>query len=67
MAVYYKCKACGEEHRSPIAFSDKHSFELAILYGNSFQCPETGMVEKYDKEQMTWRDSPPPPAMGVPQ
>ena len=40
MAGYYKCKICGEEHPSPIAFGDKASFDIATLENNSFQCPK---------------------------
>ncbi len=56
MTVHYKCKICGEEHRSPIAFSDKKSFESSTLVGNSFQCPKTGRLESYDKKDMVWRE-----------
>ncbi len=54
MAVYYKCKVCGEEHKSPIAFGDKKSFESSVLVGNAFQCPKTGKVAGYDKKDMFW-------------
>lgn len=56
MTVYYKCKICGEEHRSPIAFRDKKSFESSALNNNSFQCPKTGKLESYDKEDMLWKE-----------
>jgi len=56
MAVYYKCKICGEEHPSPIAFGDKASFDTATLKGNNLQCPETGKFAIYDKEDMFWKD-----------
>lgn len=39
MAVYYKCKICGEEHESQIAF----------------QCPKTGKSESYDKKDISWQ------------
>lgn len=54
MAVYYKCKICGEKHRSPIAFGDKKSFESSTLISNSFQCPKTGGLESYHKKDMLW-------------
>lgn len=57
MAVYYKCKICGEEHPSPIVFNDKKSFQSSTLTGNSFQCPKTGKLESYDKEDMLWKDN----------
>jgi len=56
MAVYYKCKICGEEHLSPIAFVDKKSFESAALEGNSFQCSKTKQLAIYDKKDMFWKD-----------
>jgi len=56
MAVYYKCKICGEEHLSPIAFGDKKSFETATLVGNSFQCPKKLQSAIYDKKDMFWKD-----------
>lgn len=56
MAVYYKCKICSEEHKSPIAFSDKKSFVSSTLVGNRFQCPKTGRLASYDKEDMLWKE-----------
>lgn len=56
MPVYYKCKICGKEHPSPIAFGDKQSFERSTLKNNSFQCPKTGKSATYDKEDMVWKD-----------
>jgi len=56
MAVYYKCKICGEEHRSPIIFDDKKSFESSTLIRNKFQCPKTGRSESYDKKDMLWKE-----------
>jgi hypothetical protein len=56
MPVYYKCKVCGSEHPSPIGFGDKKSFETSQMRGNSFQCPKTGQMASYDKENMVWRD-----------
>jgi hypothetical protein len=60
MAVYYKCKVCGEEHKSPIAFGDKKSFESSTLFDNVFQCPKTGEVAGYDKKDMFWREQEQP-------
>jgi len=59
MAVYYKCKICGEEHHSPIAFGDKKSFQSSTLNGNSFQCPKTGKLERYNKKDMLWKEDDP--------
>jgi len=69
MAVYFKCKSCGDEHPSPIGFGDRRSFETSSLMNNGFQCPVTGQMASYDKKDMVWRDSsaspspsPKPPA-----
>lgn len=56
MAVYFKCKACGGEHRSPIGFGDKRSFETATLNNNVFQCPITGKGHSYNKADMFWKE-----------
>ena len=56
MAVYYKCKICGEEHKSPIAFGDKKSFESSTLVNNKFQCPKTRKLASYDKKDMLWKE-----------
>jgi len=56
MPVYYRCKACGKEHLSPIGFGDKKSFETTRLEANSFQCPETHRSDSYDKKDMYWKD-----------
>lgn len=56
MPVYFKCKSCGKEHPSPIAFGNKSAFDTATLKNNGFECPETGEMHSYDKEDMIWRD-----------
>lgn len=54
--VYYKCKICDEEHKSPIAFGDERSFKSSTLVSNRFQCPKTGESASYDKEDMFWKE-----------
>lgn len=56
MAVFFKCKSCGQLHPSPIAFGDKKSFDAASLSGNGLQCPKTGKMDTYDKKDMVWKD-----------
>ena len=56
MGVYFRCKSCGREHASPIAFEDRKSFETATIKGNSFQCPKTGRNDIYDKKDMFWKE-----------
>jgi hypothetical protein len=55
MALYFRCKVCGEAHRSPIAM-DKQSFATADLRANQFQCPKTRKMASYDKKDMFWRE-----------
>lgn len=57
MAVYYRCKICGGEHPSPIAFGDRESFESTALESNTFQCPKTEQSAIYNKEDMFWKSS----------
>lgn len=54
--VYYKCKICGEEHKSPIAFDDESSFKSSTIVGNRFRCPKTEELASYDKEDMFWEE-----------
>lgn len=56
MPVFFKCKLCGQQHPSPIAFGDKRSFDTSNLNDNKFQCPKTGKMASYDKKDMTWKD-----------
>jgi hypothetical protein len=56
MAVFLKCKSCGQLHASPIAFGDKSSFDTSTMKGNGFQCPKTGKMDTYDKKDMLWKD-----------
>jgi hypothetical protein len=56
MTVLFKCKICGEEHKSPIAFGNKQSFDSTNLSNNVFPCPKTGKPASYDKKDMFWKD-----------
>ena len=58
MAVYYRCKICGEDHPSPIAFEDQTTFESSTLEQDSFVCPHTHQMETYGKQDMYWKDEP---------
>jgi len=57
MTVYFRCKNCDEEHRSPIQM-DKKSWEDPnnIFQDNSLQCPKTIKSALYSKEDMFWKD-----------
>ncbi len=56
MAVFFKCKNCGQLHPSPIAFGDRKSFDTSTMQGNQLQCPKTGKMASYDKKDMVWKD-----------
>ena len=56
MAVFFRCKRCGELHAAPIAFGDKTLFDASPLPSEQFQCPNTGGRDSYDKRQMEWRE-----------
>lgn len=56
MTVYYKCKVCGQNHKSPIGFGDMKSFDTSKLVNNAFQCPKTRKMASYNKEDMVWKD-----------
>jgi len=56
MAVHYRCKICGKEHKSPIGFSDKETFEKNPVGSNTFSCPKTGKSATYDKKDMFWKE-----------
>jgi len=56
MAVFFKCKICRGEHKSPIAFVSKQSFDSSSLSNNVFQCPKTGKQASYDKKDMFWKE-----------
>jgi len=56
MAVFFKCKICGGEHRSPIAFGSKQSFGSSSLFNNVFQCPKMGKSANHDKKGVFWKE-----------
>jgi hypothetical protein len=56
VVVYFKCKVCGKEHKSPIAYSNKNAFESSILVNNKFQCPNMRKIASYDKKDMLWKE-----------
>ncbi len=56
MPVCYKCKICGGDHLSTIAFGYKMSFEPAIIKDISFQCSETKKSALCKKDDIFWKD-----------
>ena len=57
MAMYFRCKNCGDEHRSRTVQTG-HSDQLALLdyVDVQEQCPRTGSVAAYSKPDIRWRD-----------
>ena len=56
VAVYYRCKICGKDHRSEVQLGNKKSFESSQLASNKFRCPNTGKSATYDKKDMLWKE-----------
>lgn len=56
MAVFYKCKICGEEHQAPLAIGDKVSFDNLEMGGTTFYCFIRFRCCSYDKEDLYWKD-----------
>lgn len=59
MSVYYRCKACGGEHPSPVSYAEKLYFDAAATLDVHFECPETGREGRYNRTDMVWRDTEP--------
>lgn len=55
MAVFFQCKSCEGEHRSPANFVDKRSFEAAPMAEVRLFCRITGAMTSYCKTDMYWR------------
>jgi hypothetical protein len=55
MAVFFQCKSCEGEHRSPARFADKQSFEASPMPELRFVCRITGAATSYCKTDMYWR------------
>jgi len=56
MSVYFKCKSCHDEHRSPAGFVDRLSFDASPMRDALFTCHDTGRTNSYAKKDMYWRD-----------
>ncbi|HEX7089638.1 MAG TPA: hypothetical protein VF192_05850 [Longimicrobiales bacterium] len=59
MSVYYRCKACGGEHPSPVSYAEKLYFDAAATLDVQFECPETGRGDRYNRTDMVWREGEP--------
>ena len=55
MPVFFQCKSCEGEHRSPTRFVDRQSFEASPMPELRFVCRITGAATSYRKADMYWR------------
>jgi hypothetical protein len=66
MTVFFQCKSCEGEHRSPAGFLDRQSFEASPMPELRFVCRITGAATSYRKTDMYWRAELRAPEDGVP-
>jgi len=58
MTVFFRCKSCESEHRSPAGFADRQSFEASVMSELRFVCRITGASTSYSKADLYWRAEP---------
>jgi hypothetical protein len=58
MAIYFKCKSCQGEHRSPAGFVDRVTFDASPMPETQFTCHSSGATTSYSKKDMYWRAEP---------
>ena len=57
MAIYFKCPACKEEHRSMlIQTSTQSSFMSMSFTNNNEPCPKIGKQVVLNKKDLIWKD-----------
>lgn len=56
MAVFYKCKLCGEEHQAPLGIGDKVTFNELKLEGTTIYCDRLFKSDSYKKDELYWKD-----------
>jgi hypothetical protein len=54
MAVFFKCKNCGQEHSCPLFFSDENSFLADTVGTIVLACSVTKKTASYEKRHMFW-------------
>jgi len=54
MSIYFKCKSCKAEHRSPAGFVDQASFDASPMPESQYRCHRTGRTTTYSKRDMYW-------------
>lgn len=53
--VFFLCKSCDGEHRSPAPFVDRQAFDGSSMTELRYRCRITGAVTSYRKTDMYWR------------
>ena len=56
MAVFFKCKICGEEHSSLTAYANRDAFDAATG-PKSLRCAIAGQSATYELRELRWRDA----------
>lgn len=54
MAVFYKCKICGEQHKANMNLHDKLAFERTDIKPADFTCEMRWKMATYDKSELFW-------------
>lgn len=55
MPVFFQCKSCDGEHRSPVSFVDRQSFDESPMAELQYFCRITGAMTSHRKTDMYWR------------
>jgi len=56
MAVYYKCKICGGEHKAPMDIGSASDFESRDISGTIIYCPPRWTAASYERNDFFWKD-----------
>jgi hypothetical protein len=64
--VYFRCSACGQDHRSSLQ-ADQRIFERIGPHTRTDTCPVTGHAVTYDKSRMRWQQPSPKNARSKPE
>jgi len=53
--VFFQCKGCDGEHRSPATFVDRQAFDGSPMAALRHRCRITGAMTSYRRTDMYWR------------
>jgi len=53
--VFFQCKSCDGEHRSPASFVDRQAFDDSPMAELRHRCRITDAMTSYRKTDMYWR------------